>query len=53
LNTINFKNNFLVYKSKLFGMHSDKMIRDKVAIKTKTIKSILSNVKKKNRFSKN
>lgn len=47
LNTINFKNNFLVYKSKLFGIQADKMVRDKVVIKTKTIKSILRNLKKK------
>ena len=47
LNSINFKNNFLIYKSKLFGMQSGAMVRDKVPIRTKTIKSILRNVKKK------
>ena len=45
LNTINHDNNFLKFKSKLFGVKSKNMIKKKVKVKIITLNNLLKKIK--------
>ena len=45
LNTLNHKNAFLKFKSRLFGVESKNMIKEKVKVKITTLNNILKKIK--------
>ena len=45
LNTLNHKNTFLKFKSRLFGVESKNMIKEKVKVKITTLNNILKKIK--------